>query len=41
MSRDIREIEKSGKGGPIAFADNLIINDSSLKALEEQVGRFL
>ena len=35
-SRDIAEIEKTNKGGPIAMADFAIINESSLKELRQQ-----
>jgi len=35
-ARDFAEIENVNKGGPIAMADYTIINDSSLKFLEEQ-----
>jgi dephospho-CoA kinase len=37
VSRDINEIEKLDKGGPIAFADYLVINDSSLEDLYKQL----
>jgi dephospho-CoA kinase len=34
--RDKSEIENINKGGPIALADFMIINESSLQALKEQ-----
>ena len=37
VSRDINEIEKLDKGGPIAFADYLVMNDSSLEDLYKQL----
>ena len=37
VSRDINEIEKLDKGGPIAFADYLVINDSSFEDLYKQI----
>jgi len=40
-SRDIAEIEDTNKGGPIAMADFMIINGSSLKALERETRRVL
>jgi dephospho-CoA kinase len=40
-ARDIAEIEKSNKGGPIAMADYIILNDSSLEALTEATRRLL
>ena len=41
VSRDIAEIEDTNKGGPIAMADFIIINGSSLKALERETKRVL
>jgi dephospho-CoA kinase len=41
MGRDIAEIEKTNKGGPIAMADFVIINESSLGDLEDNTRRFL
>ena len=35
-SRDYAEIENVNKGGPIAMADHMIINDSSLESLVRQ-----
>lgn len=40
-SRDIAEIENLEKGGPIAFADEYIVNFGSLGALKEQTERFI
>ena len=40
-SRDIAEIENINKGGPIAMADFIIINESSLEALEKEIKRVL
>lgn len=37
VSRDISELENLDKGGPIAFADYTIINDSTLKELNENL----
>jgi dephospho-CoA kinase len=39
--RDIAELEKSNKGGPIAMADFTIINESSLKDLGKQTEKVL
>ncbi len=36
VSRDIAEIEDINKGGPIAMSDFVIINESSLEALERE-----
>jgi len=36
VSRDIAEIEDINKGGPIAMSDFIIINESSLEALERE-----
>lgn len=41
MSRDYSEIEKLDKGGPIAFTDNLVMNDSSLNELNEKLAEYL
>ena len=41
VSRDIAEIEDTNKGGPIAMADFIIINGSSLKALGRETKRVL
>lgn len=40
-SRDISEIEKLDKGGPIAYTDYLIINDSSLDVMNKQLEKYL
>jgi len=40
-SRDISEIENIEKGGPIAFADYLIINDGSLEDLKNKLVRII
>ena len=40
-SRDIAEIEDSNKGGPIAMADFVIINESALEDLEMETKRVL
>jgi len=37
VSRDISEIENLDKGGPIAFADYQIINDSGIENTKKQV----
>jgi dephospho-CoA kinase len=41
VSRDIAEIEDTNKGGPIAMADFIIMNESSLEALERETKRVL
>jgi dephospho-CoA kinase len=41
QSRDISEIEKLDKGGPIAFTDYLVMNDSSLEELNKQLEKYL
>jgi dephospho-CoA kinase len=41
VSRDSSEIEKTNKGGPIAMADFVIVNEASLEDLEDAVGDFL
>ena len=41
VNRDIAEIEDTNKGGPIAMADFIIINESSLKGLERETKRVL
>lgn len=41
ISRDVAEIEDINKGGPIAMADLMIVNESSLKALERETKRIL
>jgi len=40
-SRDKSEVENSNKGGPIAMADFIIINESSLEKLEGETERVL
>ena len=40
-SRDIAEIENTNKGGPIAMADFIIINESSLENLTKQTERII
>ena len=41
VSRDSSEIEKTNKGGPIAMADFVIVNEASLDDLENAVGEFM
>ena len=40
-SRDVAEIENINKGGPIAMADFIIINESSLEDLEKETRRII
>ncbi len=40
-SRDVSEIEKLDKGGPIAFADYLVINDDSLNELKNKLQQYI
>jgi dephospho-CoA kinase len=40
-SRDISEIEKLDKGGPIAYTDYLILNDGSLNAMNEELKKYV
>jgi dephospho-CoA kinase len=40
-SRDVSEIEKLDKGGPIAFADYLVINDDSLNDLKNKLQQYI
>ena len=40
-TRDKAEIENTNKGGPIAMADFIIVNEASLKELEKETGRVL
>jgi dephospho-CoA kinase len=40
-SRDYSEIEKLDKGGPIAFTDYLVLNDSTLEELNKQLEKYL
>ena len=41
ISRDISEIEKLDKGGPIAYTDYMIINDGSLKEMNEKLEKLV
>ncbi|MBL7128709.1 MAG: AAA family ATPase [Ignavibacteria bacterium] len=41
MSRDVSEIEHLEKGGPIAFADYLVVNDSTLDDLYKQLEKII
>jgi len=41
MSRDISEIEKLDKGGPIAYTDYLVMNDGTLEELNKKLDFFL
>lgn len=41
MSRDVSEIEHLEKGGPIAFADFLVVNDSTLEDLYKQLEKIV
>ncbi len=41
QSRDISEIEKLDKGGPIAFTDYLVMNDGTLEELNENLKKYL
>lgn len=41
QSRDISEIEKLDKGGPIAFTDYLIMNDGSLEELNKELEKYV
>lgn len=41
LSRDYNEIEKLGKGGPIAMADFTLINESSLEHLRRETERLI
>ena len=40
-NRDKAEIENTNKGGPIAMADFIIVNEASLKELEKETERVL
>lgn len=40
-SRDISEIEKLDKGGPIAYTDYLIINDGSLEEMNVELKKYV
>lgn len=39
--RDVAEIEQLHKGGPIAIADNLIINDTNIDSLHQKIDKLL
>lgn len=41
ISRDYSELENLDKGGPIAFTDYLVINDSTLEDLHNQLNKYL
>ncbi|MCE1164401.1 MAG: AAA family ATPase [Bacteroidetes bacterium] len=41
LSRDLSEIEKLDKGGPIAFADFMERNDSTLEELNKNLSKYL
>ncbi|MEO8511918.1 MAG: AAA family ATPase [Ignavibacteria bacterium] len=41
MSRDLSEIEKLDKGGPIAYADYMIMNDGSLEEMNEELKKYV
>lgn len=41
VSRDFGEIEKLDKGGPIAFADFTVFNNSTLEELNQNLAAFL
>jgi len=40
-SRDISEIEKLDKGGPIAYTDYLIMNDGSLDEMNAELNKYV
>lgn len=40
-SRDLSEIEKLDKGGPIAFADYLVINDGTMDEMNNKLKQYL
>ena len=40
-SRDISEIEKLDKGGPIAYSDYLVINDGTMEEMNNQLKEYL
>lgn len=40
-SRDISEIEKLDKGGPIAYTDYLVMNDGSLEEMNKKLAEYL
>ncbi|HMT12344.1 MAG TPA: hypothetical protein PKA39_12060 [Ignavibacteria bacterium] len=39
-SRDISEIEKLDKGGPIAYTDYTVMNDGTLEEMNEELKKF-
>jgi dephospho-CoA kinase len=41
MSRDISEIERLDKGGPIAYTDYLILNDGTLEEMNKHLEKYL
>lgn len=41
MSRDLSEIEKLDKGGPIAYTDYLIMNDGTLDEMNKKLEQYL
>lgn len=41
MSRDLSEIEKLDKGGPIAYADYMILNDGTLDEMNEELKKYV
>lgn len=40
-SRDISEIEKLDKGGPIAYSDYLVLNDGTMEEMNNQLKEYL
>lgn len=40
-SRDISEIEKLDKGGPIAYTDYLVMNDGTMEEMNKQLEKYL
>jgi dephospho-CoA kinase len=40
-SRDIAEIENLDKGGPIAFADYLVLNNASMNKMKEELKKII
>ncbi|KXK43516.1 MAG: hypothetical protein UZ05_CHB002002834, partial [Chlorobi bacterium OLB5] len=40
-SRDISEIEKLDKGGPIAYTDYLIMNDGTLDEMNAELKKYI
>ena len=41
LSRDLSEIEKLDKGGPIAFADYQVINDGTMDEMNKELEKYL